>query len=488
VRRIQSLAIVRALQDSGLLRETRGEIPPAVTDLTEDSREVRQGTLFVAIPGLHVDGRDFVAAAAKNGAALAIVEHEVSTSVPVLLVHDARRAAAIAAAVFYGHPAGAIRLAGVTGTNGKSTTVSIARVILDRTIGPAASLGTLGALLGSDGRVIPGGDGLTTPGPIELQRLLRTLTDDGVRCVALEVSSHSLEQRRVEGLVFEVAAFTTFTRDHLDYHGTMEEYFAAKASLVDQLAPNGTLVINADDSAWRSLANAERVVTFGVNSAATVHAESVRLNARGSEWTLRIGGKRAAVRLPFIGDVNVSNALAAAAIAHAMGADTQEIAAALNAAPQVPGRLEVLAESPLVLRDYAHTPDALERALSAVRRITTGRVIVVFGCGGDRDRGKRPLMGGIAARAADKVIVTSDNPRTEDPARIIDEIVAKLPASKYERVEDRREAIERALEIAEPEDAVLVAGKGHEAYQVRGTTRYPFDEKEIVGELMAVRG
>jgi UDP-N-acetylmuramoyl-L-alanyl-D-glutamate--2,6-diaminopimelate ligase len=488
VRRIQSLAIVRALQDSGLLRETRGEIPPAVTDLTEDSREVRQGTLFVAIPGLHVDGRDFVAAAAKNGAALAIVEREVSTSVPLLLVHDARRAAAIAAAVFYGHPAGAIRLAGVTGTNGKSTTVSIARVILDSTIGPAASLGTLGALLGSDGRVIPGGDGLTTPGPIELQRLLRTLADDGVRCVALEVSSHSLEQRRVEGLVFEVAAFTTFTRDHLDYHGTMEEYFAAKASLVDQLAPNGTLVINADDSAWRSLANAERLVTFGVNSAAMVHAESVRLNARGSEWTLRIGGKRAAVRLPFIGDVNVSNALAAAAIAHAMGADTQEIAAALNTAPQVPGRLEVLAESPLVLRDYAHTPDALERALSAVRRITAGRVIVVFGCGGDRDRGKRPLMGDIAARAADKVIVTSDNPRTEDPSRIIDEIVAKLPASKYERVEDRREAIERALEIAEPEDAVLVAGKGHEAYQVRGTTRYPFDEKEIVGELMAVRG
>jgi UDP-N-acetylmuramoyl-L-alanyl-D-glutamate--2,6-diaminopimelate ligase len=479
---------VRALQDSGLLRDTRGEIPSAVTNLTEDSREVRQGTLFVAIPGLHADGHDFVALAAKNSAALAIVEREVGSSVPLLLVHDARRAAAIAAAVFYGHPAESIRLAGVTGTNGKSTTVSIARVILDGTIGRAASLGTLGAFLGRDGRVVPGGDGLTTPGPIELQRLLRTLADDGVTCIALEVSSHSLEQRRVEGLVFEVAAFTTFTRDHLDYHGTMEEYFAAKASLVDQLAANGTLVINADDSAWRSLADAERVVTFGVNQAATVHAESVRLNARGSEWTLRIGGKRAAVRLPFIGDVNVSNALAAAAIAHAMGAGIQEIAAALSTAPQVPGRLEVLAESPLVLRDYAHTPDALERALSAVRRITTGRVIVVFGCGGDRDRGKRPLMGGIAARAADKVIVTSDNPRTEDPSRIIDEIVGKLPASKYERVEDRREAIERALEIAEPEDAVLVAGKGHEAYQVRGTTRYPFDEKEIVGELMAVRG
>lgn len=487
MRRIQSPAIVRALQESGLLRDTRGQIPPAVTDLTDDSREVRRGSLFVAIPGVHADGHDFVPRAEENGAVLAIVEREVVTAVPLLLVKDARRAAAIAAAVFYGHPAASIRLAGVTGTNGKSTTVSIARVILDQTIGRAASLGTLGALLGRDGRAVPGGDGLTTPGPIELQRLLRTLADDGVRCIALEVSSHSLAQRRVAGLVFEVAAFTTFTRDHLDYHGTMDDYFAAKASLVEQLAPSGTLVINADDSAWRSLLSAERVVTFGVARAATVHAESVRLTARGSEWTLRIADQRAPVRLPFIGDVNVSNALAAAAIAHAMGAGTEAIAGALSTAPQVPGRLEVLAESPLVLRDYAHTPDALERALGAVRRITTGRVIVVFGCGGDRDRGKRPLMGDIAARAADKVIVTSDNPRTEDPARIIDEIVAKLPASTYERVEDRREAIECALEIAEAEDAVLVAGKGHEAYQVRGTTHYPFDEKEIVSELMAVR-
>jgi UDP-N-acetylmuramoyl-L-alanyl-D-glutamate--2,6-diaminopimelate ligase len=488
VRRIESLAIVRALQDAGLLRERRGEIPATVTNLTEDSREVRRGTLFVAVPGLHVDGHDFLAAAEKNGAALVIVEHPANTVVPLLVVNDARRAAAIAAAVFYDHPARSLRLASVTGTNGKSTTVGIARVVLDGTVGRAASLGTLGALVGRDGQVVPGGDGLTTPGPIELQRLLRTLADDGVKCIALEVSSHSLEQRRVEGLVFEVAAFTTFTRDHLDYHGTMEEYFKAKARLVDHLAANGTLVINADDSAWQSLTSSGRVITFGLNPAAAVHAESVRLTARGSEWTLRIGRERAAVRLPFIGDVNVSNALAAAAIAHAMGVGTQEIAAALNTAPQVPGRLEVLAESPLVLRDYAHTPDALERALSAVRRITPGRVIVVFGCGGDRDRGKRPIMGGIAARAADKVIVTSDNPRTEDPARIIDEIVVKLPASKYERVEDRREAIERALEIAEPEDAVLVAGKGHEAYQVRGNTRYPFDEKEIVGELMAVRG
>ena len=487
MRGTESAAIVRALKDSGLLRSTQGEIPPTVTEIAEDSREVRRGTLFVAIPGLHTDGHDFIAPAVKNGAALAIVEREVAVSVPVLLVHDARRAAAIAAAVFYGNPADSIRLAGVTGTNGKSTTVGIARAILDRTIGRAASLGTLGALFGAEGRAVPGGDGLTTPGPVELQRLVRTLSDEGVKCIALEVSSHSLAQRRVEGLVFEVAAFTTFTRDHLDYHGTMEEYFAAKASLVDQLAPNGTLVVNADDSAWRPLTSSKRVVTFGISSAATVHAESVRLTPRGSDWTLRIAGERVPVRFPFIGDVNVSNALAAAAIAYAMGARTEAIGAALNAAPPVPGRLEVLAESPLVLRDYAHTPDALERALGAVRRITRGRVIVVFGCGGDRDRGKRPLMGGIAAREADKVIVTSDNPRTEDPSRIIDEIVANIPASQYERVEDRREAIERALEIAEPEDSVLVAGKGHEAYQVRGTTRYPFDEKEIVSELLAVR-
>jgi UDP-N-acetylmuramoyl-L-alanyl-D-glutamate--2,6-diaminopimelate ligase len=478
---------VRALLDAGLLRGTRGKLPPTIAGVTEDTRVARSGFLFVAVPGVHVDGHDFLETAAQNGTAVAIVEREVSSTMPLILVDDARRAAAIAATVFYGHPAAALRLAGVTGTNGKTTTVNIARAILDHTIGRTASLGTLGALVGQRGFVVPGGDGLTTPGPVELQRLLRTLADDGVKCLALEVSSHSLAQRRVEGLVFEVAAFTTFTRDHLDYHGTMEDYFAAKASLVEQLAPNGTLVVNADDVAWRSLAAAHRVVTFGVTAGATVHAESVRLTPRGSEWTMRIEKEKAPVRLPFIGEVNVSNALAAAAIAYAMGARTKDVASALSAAPQVPGRLEVLAESPLVIRDYAHTPDALDRALAAVRRIASGRVIVVFGCGGDRDRGKRPLMGEIAARAADEVIVTSDNPRTEDPDVIIDEIVARLPADRYERVEDRREAIERALAIAGADDLVLVAGKGHETYQVRGTTRYPFDEKEIVGELLAVR-
>jgi UDP-N-acetylmuramoyl-L-alanyl-D-glutamate--2,6-diaminopimelate ligase len=302
----------------------------------------------------------------------------------------------------------------------------------------------------------------------------------------MEVSSHSLHQSRIEGVQFDVVVFTNLTRDHLDYHRTMEEYFRAKARLLDYLKPHGTVVTNLDEKIWSSLRTERRRVAFSERvMSAEVHSERVQFGPRGSEWTLALANERVPVQLPLIGDFNVMNALGAAAAAYALGTPTSQIAARLSSVPQVPGRLELLNESPAVLRDYAHTPDALERTLEAVRPFTQGRLVVVFGCGGDRDRGKRPVMGEIAERLADLAIVTSDNPRTEDPERILDDIEAGMHGGTHERITDRLEAIQRAIAMASPPDVILLAGKGHETYQVRGTTKYPFDEKEIVKSLMS---
>jgi UDP-N-acetylmuramoyl-L-alanyl-D-glutamate--2,6-diaminopimelate ligase len=320
---------------------------------------------------------------------------------------------------------------------------------------------------------------------VELQRVLRQLHDTGVRSIAIETSSHALHQRRVDALAFDAAVFTNLTRDHLDYHVSMEAYLAAKALLVGLLAANGAAVVNADDSAWAALPAASRTVRFGLAHAADVTAVDVHYSPRGSEWTLVAGKARHRVVLPLIGDFNVANALAAAAAAWAIGVPAEVVAARLSTMPQVPGRLEILHEGPTVLRDYAHTPDALERALAAVRPFTAGSLIVVFGCGGDRDRGKRPEMGRIAEAGADRAIVTSDNPRTEDPQRILDDIEAGMTRGGHERIEDRRDAIARAIAIAGPEDVILLAGKGHETYQIRGTVKYPFDERAIVREIIA---
>jgi UDP-N-acetylmuramoyl-L-alanyl-D-glutamate--2,6-diaminopimelate ligase len=382
-----------------------------------------------------------------------------------------------------------MRLIGVTGTNGKTTTVGMLRHVLDSDGARCASIGTLGVLVGSEGATVSGGDGLTTPGSIEMQRLLRELSSSSVRTVVMEWSSHALEQQRVRGLPLSVAVFTNLTRDHLDYHGTMEKYFAAKAKLLEYLVPDGVAAWNADEPWWRNLAGAPRWVSFGEHAEdADVTAKDVRFTSRGSTWTLSAFGETHPVRLPLIGDFNISNALAAAAAAHAAGLPLETVAIRLSTMPQVPGRLEILGERPIVLRDYAHTPDALERALTALRPFTPGALIAVFGAGGDRDKGKRPMMAQVADRLADKIIVTSDNPRTEDPERIIDEIVAQLPATRYERIEDRRAAIARAIAMADPAgDVVLLAGKGHETYQVRGTAMLPFDERAIVRDLMRAR-
>jgi UDP-N-acetylmuramoyl-L-alanyl-D-glutamate--2,6-diaminopimelate ligase len=476
--------LTAALTAAGLLVEVRGKLPETVTSVEDDSRRVGPGSLFVAVKGSERDGHAFLDRAREAGAAAAVVEVTGGTALPAIVVRDGRRAAGIVAAAAYDEPVKSLKLIGVTGTNGKTTTVHMLRHLLDDPRAPAASIGTVGILVGSEGREFADDTGLTTPGPIQLQRLLRSLVDAGVRTVAMEVSSHALHQRRVEGLAFEAAVFTNLTRDHLDYHRTMDEYRAAKEQLCRYLAPHGTVVVNLDDPAWRTMAVDRRKVTFSAKvSNAEVRSENVSFDPKGSRWTLVAGSERREVHLPLIGDFNVANALGAAAAAYAMGMSVSAIAAKLGTLPQVPGRLEVILDQPTVLRDYAHTPDALERALSAVRPFTNGRLIVVFGAGGDRDPGKRPQMGAIAERLADVAIVTSDNPRTEDPERILDQIAEGMKKKSYLRIEDRRAAIGRALESARPGDVILLAGKGHETYQIRGTEKLPFDEKEIVSEL-----
>jgi UDP-N-acetylmuramoyl-L-alanyl-D-glutamate--2,6-diaminopimelate ligase len=304
--------------------------------------------------------------------------------------------------------------------------------------------------------------------------------------VAMEASSHSLAQGRLDGLSFTAAVFTNVTRDHLDYHGTMEAYLGAKLKLARLLGVTSVEVVSADDPAWHVLERRNTRVTFGLHPDADVRGCDIRLDAWGSRFSISGSFGTAGITLPLLGDFNVLNALAAAACAVALGRPLEEVAGRLGNAPQVPGRMERLADEPcIVLRDYAHTPDALERALRTLRPLTAGRLVVVFGCGGDRDRGKRPLMGRVAADLADLAVVTSDNPRSENPDAIIDEIEAGMSAGAHVRITDRLDAIRRALKGRSPEDTVLLAGKGHETYQIVGTERRAFDEREIVRQLVS---
>jgi UDP-N-acetylmuramoyl-L-alanyl-D-glutamate--2,6-diaminopimelate ligase len=477
--------LLAELQRSGLLESNSGA-PGALTGVTADSRQVGPGSVYIAGRGSQADGHAYVADAVRRGATAIVVEKPQRSGVAEAIVQDGRRAAIALGSAWYDHPARKLRLVGVTGTNGKTTTTALVRHLFNAR-GTAGSIGTIGAMDGT-GAPIPSTAGtLTTPGAIDLQATLAALVARGVTDVAMEASSHSLDQGRLDGLIFAAGIFTNLTRDHLDYHGTMESYLAAKVKLSTQLGTLGVAVVNVDDPAWRALDWFPRRVTFGQSAGADVRAVELVLDASGSRFTLSGRFGKATVKLPLLGDFNVANALGAATCALSLGLPVHQVVARLAEAPQVPGRMERLADRPcVVLRDYAHTPDALERALRALRPLTRGRVIAVFGCGGDRDRGKRPIMGRLAAELADVAIVTSDNPRTEDPDAIIDEIEQGMGAVRHLRITDRLAAIEAALAEAKPEDTVLLAGKGHETYQVIGTEKQPFDEKTIVERL--VRG
>jgi UDP-N-acetylmuramoyl-L-alanyl-D-glutamate--2,6-diaminopimelate ligase len=421
-----------------------------------------------------------VADAVRRGAAAVVVEASQESGVPEIVVRDGRRAALALGQAWFGHPARRLTLMGVTGTNGKTTATGLIRHLFNEAEG-AGSIGTLGAFDGRGEPVESTAGTLTTPGPIDLQATLADLLARGTTHVVMEASSHSLDQGRLDGLDFAAAVFTNLTRDHLDYHGTMEAYLAAKLKLRDLLSLGGVELVNLDDEAWAPLTPRAPRVTFGLHPAADVRATGVALDASGSRFRLegRYGSVEAS--LPLLGDFNVSNALAAVACALGLGRPLTDVVGRLAASPQVPGRMERIADVPcIVLRDYAHTPDALERALATLRPLTRGRLIVVFGCGGDRDRGKRPIMGRIAAEGADLAIATSDNPRTEDPGAIIDDIEQGMGGVPHLRIVDRLAAIHAALEEARAGDTLLLAGKGHETYQVLGTEKVPFDEREIV--------
>jgi UDP-N-acetylmuramoyl-L-alanyl-D-glutamate--2,6-diaminopimelate ligase len=458
--------------------------PPRLTGIADDSRQVQPGFLFCAVEGTVDDGHRYLADAVRRGAAAALVTRRGEQPIPQVIVEASRPAVAVAAAEWYGRPGDALELVGVTGTNGKSTTVALIRHLLNAE-GRVASIGTLGAFDGGGSALYR--EHLTTPGTVEIHATLAELKHGGATTVILEVSSHALDQSRVHGLAFRAGVFTNLTHDHLDYHATFDDYLAAKLRLADQVQPEGVFAVNIEEPAWRRLGElpAHRVLTFGRSHSATVRASDVALHSDGTDFVLHVGDSAQAIRLPLIGEFNVSNALAAAATALGLGHDVGEIVGRLPGVPQVAGRMERLDDRFVILRDYAHTPDALERAMQALRPITQGRLIVLFGCGGDRDRRKRAVMGEAAARDADIAIVTSDNPRTEDPERIIADIEVGMEGHSYHRIVDRREAILRAVELMDEHDCLLLAGKGHETYQVIGTERFPFDEREIAQEAIA---
>lgn len=481
--------IIAALVEADLI-ETVPEPPPAdITDLTDDSRRVEAGALFCAVTGTAEDGHAYVPDALARGAQAVMVTRSCTGAVPEIVVRDGRAAVRVAAAEWFGHPADGLEIVGVTGTNGKSTTVALVRALLN-SASNAGAIGTLGAFDGG-GRAFYE-EGLTTPGAVRLQETLAWLRDAGVTRVAMEVSSHALDQGRVDGVSFAAAVFTNLTHDHLDYHPGLDAYFQAKAHLAGKLREGGALVVNADERAWDALDTPAGVrrVPYGIHAAAaTVAASDIHLGREGAELQLRFDDRAVPSRIPLLGEFNVSNALAAAAAAWSLGERAEDIVSRLAAAPQVPGRMERLyGDGILVLRDYAHTPDALERALAAARPLTDGRLVVLFGAGGDRDRSKRPVMGRVAESGADVAVVTSDNPRTEDPDRIIDDIIAGMAGGEYVRITDRREAIGHAVGMLDDGDCLMLAGKGHETYQVIGTERTPFDEPAIVLEALGARG
>ncbi len=478
-----SAEVERRLREAGLEGHWLGAPPPGFDGFRLDSRSIEPGDLFCAITGTRADGHAFLDQAAAAGAAAAIVENAgEAAGLPRFVVSDTRSAAAHLAELFAGDPARRLDITGVTGTNGKTTTALLLRHLLSAAA-PAAAVGTLG-VVGPDGSRDEGR--LTTPDPVTLSETFARLEAAGVRHVAMEVSSHALDQHRVDAIPFRGAVFTNLTRDHLDYHQDMAAYRDAKLRLAGLLRPNSDCAVNADEPAWSGADFGDaRPTRFGIGGNADVRAEEVRFGRSGSRWILVMPDGSEPVELPLLGSFNISNALGAATAAWSAGLDVRTIAEQLGSTPQIPGRMETLATSPaLIVRDYAHTPDALERALDALRPAVSGRLIVVFGCGGDRDRGKRTLMGQAGVSGSDLALITSDNPRTEDPESIIRDTISDLDPGGWEAIVDRRSAIERAIELAAPGDAVLLAGKGHEAYQEIGAERHPFDEAIIVRSLL----
>lgn len=479
----------------GLTTDPVAAVP--IAGLAAHSKQVRPGDLFVAVPGQTTDGHAFIAEAVSRGAAAVVAQRPPAgngsvppRACPYILVHDTRHALVVMAQRFYGHPSQKLKLIGVTGTNGKTTTTYLLKTILEAAGERVGMLGTIVYQIGD--RAVPSVN--TTPGPLELQRYFAQMVGEGLRWCAMEVSSHALAQGRIDGLEFETAIFTNLGSDHLDYHKTREAYAAAKRRLFEYLRAGGKAVLNADDEYGQALATtlpAEAVVTFGLDRPATVSAAHVQCSWQGTTLVLQSPWGAVPMTTPLLGRHNVSNIAAAAAALLASGVAPAAVRDGLAGLEHVPGRLERVSQDgdARIVVDYAHTADALRLVLLSLRELTKGRLIVVFGCGGNRDQTKRPVMGRTAALLADHVVLTSDNPRSESPLDIIHQIKAGFPQgyAQFEVVPDREQAITAALAAARRDDTVLIAGKGHEAYQIFDHVTVPFSDRDVIERWLSAR-
>jgi UDP-N-acetylmuramoyl-L-alanyl-D-glutamate--2,6-diaminopimelate ligase len=469
------------------VRQIIGPLDRVVESIAYDSRRVQKNSLFVALHGEKTDGHEFIAQAIEKGASAIVAEREEKhPRATCVVVENTRSALADLSATFYGFPAKRLKLAAVTGTNGKTTTTFLIKHICEKAGLRCGLIGTVRYEIGE--RVSPAIR--TTPESLDLQDLFAQIANAGCRAAAVEVSSHALAQERTRGLEWDVAVFTNLTQDHLDFHGTMERYFKSKLKLFTQLAQQpknrkAVAVVNIDDRYGEQLRNKIdkkiSVITYGMGVRTDFRASNYRMEFGGTSYQLDARGKSYLVRVPLIGRFNVANSMAALAAANALGVGLREAVLSLGKSPQVPGRLEAVPAKRQfqTFVDYAHTPDALLNVLKTLRELEPRRLIVVFGCGGDRDRQKRPLMAEIADRHADYAIITSDNPRKEDPNAIIAEIDKGFRSEHYEKIVDRTEAITRAIELAEARDIVLIAGKGHENYQEFADHTVPFDDLQV---------
>jgi UDP-N-acetylmuramoyl-L-alanyl-D-glutamate--2,6-diaminopimelate ligase len=472
-----------------------GPVDRVVESIAYDSRRVQRNGLFVALRGEKSDGHQFIEQAVEKGATVIVTEREVqSPRATCVVVENTRSVLADLAATFYQQPARRLKLAAVTGTNGKTTTTFLIKHICEKAGLRCGLLGTVRYEIGD--RVLPAVR--TTPESLEVYDLLAQMLNAGCKAAAMETSSHAIAQDRVRGLEWDVAVFTNLTQDHLDFHGTMENYFEAKAKLFTDMAgqkskTKPTAVINIDDRYGAQLAERLNkkvaVITYGLGVQADFRASNYHAEFAGTSYQLDAHGKSYLVRVPLIGRFNVANSMAALAAASSMGISLRQAILGLGRSPQVPGRLEAVPAKRQfqVFVDYAHTPDALLNVLKTARELSPRKLIVVFGCGGDRDKQKRPLMGRIADEHADFSIITSDNPRKEDPEAIIAEAEKGFRSNRYEKITDRAEAIARAIELARPRDIVLIAGKGHEAYQEFADHTIPFDDIQVARRALENR-
>lgn len=488
--------LVAALNGQVAIIDQRGALDRSVTSVTDDSRAVASGSLFVAVKGERVDGHRFVAQAIQAGAVAIVAQESVEVvSLPLVKVADSRKALGLIGSRFYGDPSARLSMIGVTGTNGKTTTTYLCKALLEGIGRHVGLIGTVAYQIGAE--TIPASH--TTPGALELQGLLMKMTQVQLDSVVMEVSSHALAMDRTAGCEYDAAVFTNLTQDHLDYHRTMEEYFQAKLRLFTGLGigkkTGQRAIVNMDDPRGAQIRNACRVPVWGfaVKGQADIKAEKVRLSMNGSTFSAATPSGTVTVESRLVGEHNVYNLLGAIGVALHVGATCDQVREAVERVTNVPGRFERVSAGQdfTVVVDYAHTEDALVRLLTAAQALRTHRIITLFGCGGDRDRGKRPKMGRAAVEYSDVVVLTSDNPRTEDPMAILQEVEVGVREAlqrrshvEYHLVPDRRDAIGMAMRLARSGDIVLIAGKGHEDYQIIGTKKVHFDDREVAREAI----